>query len=131
MMGTYEVSVDHAFNARHAVRLPDGSWEAPHCHLWRVTATFRSGRLEEATGVVIDFLDVQRALEKIDRELQGADLNELAAFEGRSPSAERVAEHIAACLAARLGPACGLYGVRVTEAPGCSAAFYPAPREPK
>lgn len=130
-MGTYEVSVDHAFSARHAVRLPDGSWEAPHCHLWQVTATFRSERLHEVMGVVVDFLDVQRALEKIDGKFQGADLNELSAFDGMSPSAERVAEYIAARLAAHLGPACGLYCVKITEAPGCGAAFYPGPQAPK
>ena len=126
-MSLYEVSVDHAFNARHALRLPDGTWERPHSHLWRVTAAFRADRLDEPMGVVIDFLDVQRALEKVDRELQGTDLNALGAFEGTSPSAERVAEHVARRLADRLGAGCGLYRVRVTEAPGCSAAFYPDP----
>jgi len=124
-MGLYEVSVDHAFNARHALRLPDGTWERPHSHLWRVTATFRARRLDDVMGVVIDFLDVQRALEKVDHNLQGADLNELPAFQGASPSAERLAEHVARRLADRLGARCGLYRVRITEAPGCSAAFYP------
>lgn len=129
-MSVYEASVEHAFNARHAVRLPNGSWEVPHSHLWRVTATFRAEDVDQVMGVVIDFLDVQRALEKIDERLQGEDLNKLPAFEGTSPSAERVAEHIAAQLGARLGPDCGLYRLKITEAPGCSAAFYPGPQEP-
>ena len=125
-MGTYEVSVEHAFDASHAIRLPDGSWETMHAHTWRATATFRSRRLDEATGVVVDFLEVERALKAAAAQLSGRELNATDAFLGRSPSAERVAEHLAGLLTADLGAAAGLYRVEVTEAPGCAAAFYPA-----
>ena len=76
-------------------------------------------------GVVIDFVAAERALRKLGESIDGADLNELDAFADGRPSAERVAQWIAESIADML--ACGrrLYRVAVTEAPGCSAAYYP------
>ncbi len=124
-MSIYEVSVEHSFSARHAIRLPDGSWEPSHGHGWHVTATFRADRLEEPSGVVVDFLDVQRALQQIAGELGGTDLNTLADFEGQGASAERLAEYLARRLGNLLETRARLYRLAVVEAPGCSAAFYP------
>ena len=124
-MSHYEISVDHSFKARHWLALPGGGREGPHEHTWRITATFRSQRLTEDTGVVLDFLDAKRALQTICGELDGADLNNMAAFAGGWPSAERLAQYIADRLAERAGMGELLARVRVAEAPGCSAAFCP------
>jgi len=125
-MGTYEATVEGVFKARHAVRTPGGAWEQPHEHLWAVAATFRSARLDPATGVVIDFVEVQGALASITAGLEGSDLNGIAAFAGGGASAERVAGHLAGLLAAALGKGgAKLYRLAVTEASGCSAAYYP------
>jgi len=128
MVKTYEATVEHAFRSRHAVRLGDGSFERPHQHDWRATATFRSSRLDEPAGVVIDFVKARRALEAVAAELDSSDLNAHAAFADKGSAAERVAEYIAARLTESLGDSRNgvkLYRVAVTEAPGCEAAFYP------
>ena len=124
-MSHYEVSVEHAFRARHWVRLAGGGQEEPHEHTWRVTATLRSRRLTEDTAVVADFVHVKLALQTVCDEMDGGDLNAMAAFSDGGASAERVAEHIASGLAGR--PEIGdlLARVEVTETPGCSAAFCP------
>lgn len=124
-MPTYEASVQCAFLAKHALRLPGGQLEQQHEHAWRVTATFRSDRLDEPMGIVIDFTEVQLAMEDIAGQMEGADLNTLATFKDTSPSAERVAEFLAERLGERLGRPQLLYSLAVTEAPGCTAAFYP------
>jgi len=116
----------------HALPLPDGTKEEAHGHEWVVTATFRSRRLDDTMGAVIDFLAVQAYLREIFEPLDGADLNELPAFGDGRPSTERVAEHItqrlAAAMAGELCPPGGdgvwLRCVNVTEAPGCSATYY-------
>jgi len=131
-MAVYEVNVQKAFTADHSLPLPDGTAEPSHRHEWIVTATFRSGRLDETMGVVIDFLAVQAALAEICDPLDGADLNTLPAFADGGVSAERVAEFIAERLAAAMadqlsqpgGEGAWLRCVNVTEAPGCSATFY-------
>ena len=53
------------------------------------------------------------------------DLNAIDIFAPATTSAENVAAHIAEQLQLRLGDTQGLYRVSVTEAPGCTAAFYP------
>ncbi len=124
-MGTYEVSVDHRFRARHAIVLGDGEWEEGHEHEWLVTATFRSDELDPVTGVVVDFLDVTDALKEIGDDLEGRDLNKIREL-AEGASAERVARYLARRLARTLGPEGDkLYRVCVAEAPGCRAAYYP------
>ena len=124
-MGTYEASVECSFRASHGLTLPDGTREPSHSHLWRVTAEFRSGSLD-AMGVVIDFVEVQKAMSELAEGLQGADLNELRAFSDGRPSAERLAEWFAGALVGKLSSGGDLlHRLAVTEAPGCSAAYYP------
>ncbi len=107
------------FRARHGVTLADGSAEAPHDHDWQVVAVFRARALDER-GFVVDFLAVRDALADVTARLGGADLNRLLSG---GASAERLAEHLAAALAARALPR--PYCVRVREAEGCWAACYP------
>jgi len=122
-MPVYEISVDHAFRASHAITLPDGSLEETHEHHWQVTAAYRAEHLQPQTGVVVDFLVVTAALERICRSLAGCDLNAQDAFSAGAPSAERVAEYIAGRLADEGGGRV-LHRVDVTEAPGCRATYY-------
>ncbi len=122
-MGTYEVMVSSRFSARHGVALPNGVMEEPHEHLWVVTAAFRADELD-GNGFVVDFLKVRKALNEIVSELEGSDLNELLASGAGGTTAECLAEYLAGKLSRRVGR--DVYCVRVTEAPGCSAAFYPA-----
>ncbi len=124
-MGSYEVSVCVSFQASHALPLGDGRMEPSHVHTWETTATFRSAAIDNEMGVVIDFVAVRAALEKIASRLDAEDLNALDAFTPATTSAENVAAHIAAELQQTLPGAEGLYRVSVTEAPGCTAAYYP------
>lgn len=130
-MAIYEISVDAAFAARHSVPRADGTWEDTHEHAWQVTAVFRGPAIEAATGFLLDFLQVQAALAEATGELDGADLNSLPAFAEIPPSAERVAERLAGRLIDILGPGAPLACVRVTEAPGCRAAYFPEAAEPE
>ena len=132
-MSIYEASVQQAFTAHHALPLPAGGVEDSHKHTWLMTATFRARRLDETMAVAIDFVRVAEALQDIARDFESCDLNDRPEFvDGRS-SAERVAEMVAHRLVDTLGDELAdptgegpwLYGVEVTEAPGCSAAFYP------
>jgi len=124
-MSTYEVSVSLSFRAAHALPLPAGGMEEAHEHSWETTATFRSARLDNEMGVVIDFLTVRDALGRIASGLDARDLNTLDAFAGTTTSAENLAAYIAGALAAELTAQPPLYRLSVTEAPGCSAAYYP------
>lgn len=90
----FEVSVSGWFAAAHQLRLPDGSLEPLHGHNWHVTVTFAGPRLDEC-GLLLDFVALRRRLEAVLGQLHDRNLNELAAFAGRNPSAEQVAVWIA------------------------------------
>jgi 6-pyruvoyl-tetrahydropterin synthase len=129
----YEITVDRSFTALHSLPLPTGEMEPKHDHHWHVTAGFRSNVLDEVMGVVIDFLAVDGALKAICHRLEGSDLNALPAFADGKASAERVAQSLADTLRDSLAEHVGdpdsgrpwLAFLRVTEAPGCAATFFP------
>lgn len=116
----YTAIVESTFHARHAVHYPDGSLEPLHAHDWIVRAVFRRPELDDR-HMVVDFCTAQEALAAVTETLHRRNLNELAEFRERTPTAEVVARYIFDGLAARDLHA--LQRVEVTEAPGCAAAY--------
>ncbi len=127
-MAVYEVSVEGSFRGAHAVRQTQGhaedEFEPLHEHNWRVVATFRSKNPNRRTGMVIDFLQVRRAMSEVLGEIDGGNLNELHYFSRTGATAELVAQYLADEISRRLDGEL-LYRIVVTEAPECSAAYYP------
>lgn len=127
----FEITVQTEFAAAHALSI-GGKREPVHGHNWHVTVTIAGPRLD-GDGLLCDFHAVERALREITGPMNNRDLNQLAPFsgpKGTNPSAENVARHIAERLAAALELPAGarVARVRVTEAPGCAAAYFPPPR---
>ncbi len=142
----HEITVTAAFSAAHALRLPDGSLEPVHGHDWRLSVTVGSEVLD-AMGAVLDFHDLQHAVDAAVADWRNADLNRLppfaagvAAGDDRSdagtltpaadrawnPTAERVCQEVAVRVAPSLPAGVALRAVSVTEAIGCVARFRPA-----
>lgn len=96
------------FEARHALGSYLGEPEPVHEHLWEVAIRVGADGLNDE-GYAIDFHAVHRALEDEVAPLRGADLGEHPGIGTPTPSAERVAE----VLAARLGPSVGSLGGRL------------------
>ena len=127
-MPRYEITVAATFNATHALRLPDGSFEPAHGHDWHVTATLGSDTLD-AMDCVVDFHAAEAALQRIVAPWHHGDLNRLDPFYRSAglainPSAERVAEVVLERLTGALAdirPEARVLAVSTTEAPGCLA----------
>ncbi len=66
-----------------------------HGHNWKIEVFLTGEKLDEA-GVVMDFGDIKARLREIIGRLDHQYLNELAMFQGRQPSSERIAAYIAA-----------------------------------
>lgn len=117
----FEVSVSGGFSAAHQLRLADGSLEPLHDHDWHVTATYAGPQLDPA-GLLVDFEQVRRELERVLADLDQTNLNVHPALAAVNPSAEQVAVCIARKLMeARSGAL--LHSVAVEEAPGCVARY--------
>ncbi|MEM1107679.1 MAG: 6-carboxytetrahydropterin synthase [Planctomycetota bacterium] len=129
----YEATIESTFSAAHALRLPDGSLEPLHGHDWRVAVTVASAGLD-AMDTVMDFHELEKLVEARVAPWRHQNLNAVAPFVGGegdiqglaiNPSAERVAEQIAAAVSVGLPEGVGLQEVSVGEAPGCIARYRP------
>ena len=88
----FEVSVDHSFSAGHALRDYHGTCESVHGHNYKVRVSVEGENLD-ATGLLVDFIDLRRALKAIADRLDHQFLNELAPFDQLNPSAENIARY--------------------------------------
>jgi 6-pyruvoyltetrahydropterin/6-carboxytetrahydropterin synthase len=130
----FEVAVQAEFSAAHAIRI-GATLEPVHGHNWHITATIAGPSLDR-NGLLLDFHLVEAHLREIAALYDNANLNELEPFRSTlNPTAENVARHIADELARRLEdrlpPGAAITSVRITEAPGCAATYYPSARMPQ
>lgn len=119
----YELTVEREFCAAHAIVIR-GEREPVHGHNWRVRVELAGETLDE-DGLLCDFHEVERHLDRILTRFHNRDLNATPPFDTLNPTAEHVARHLAESLAPALPAGVHLSRVSVTEAPGCTAAYVP------
>lgn len=95
MNGHWRVTVRNQFCAAHALRNYKGKCENTHGHNFAVEASVEGCELDPATGILLDFGILKKALAAILADLDHTDLNALAAFGELNPSSENLARHIA------------------------------------
>lgn len=121
----YEVKVEREFCAAHAIRFR-GACEPIHGHNWKVTVWIRGESLDD-DGLLVDFHDLERAVDAIIGPWHNTNLNEVSPFEQVNPTAELVAREIANGVRTELGinatTSIDVRRVEVTEAPGCCAIY--------
>jgi 6-pyruvoyltetrahydropterin/6-carboxytetrahydropterin synthase len=90
----YELKVVTRFAAAHRLTMVGTKCENMHGHNWKIEVFLTGEKLDEA-GVVMDFGDIKTRLREIIGRLDHQYLNELAMFQGRQPSSERIAAYVA------------------------------------
>jgi len=115
----YEVIVEQTFAAAHALRNYHGNCEKTHGHNFRVEITVVGNAVDEA-GMLVDFLDLKRYMDKVVMRLDHTFLNEIEPFTTVSPSAENIAKH----LYEEMGKLTPVKRVRVWETSEMSAVYY-------
>jgi 6-pyruvoyltetrahydropterin/6-carboxytetrahydropterin synthase len=119
----FELSVEREFCAAHAIVI-DGEREPVHGHNWRVSVAIEGEELDE-NGLLVDFHDLERRIDRIIEPFDNADLNAQPPFDERNPTAEHVAQHIGESISADLPERVRLLRVTISEAPGCQATWRP------
>ena len=119
----FELSITREFCAAHALTVR-GVREPVHGHNWRVIVAI-AGDILDDDGLLMDFHELERALDAIIAPFNNADLNATTPFDRLSPTAEHVAQHIGETVAAKLPASLRLIRASVTEAPGCVATYHP------
>jgi len=88
----FEVTVEQTFAAGHALRNYRGKCENVHGHNYRVRVTVQGDQLD-ATGLLVDFLEVNRLISGTVEYLDHQFINDLPPFDQLNPSAENIAKY--------------------------------------
>jgi len=119
----FDITARREFSAAHQLRLYDGSLEPLHGHNWVVVVTVSADKLDEI-GVVMDFHELERLLDRILAPLHNSHLNDVEPFKSElNPTTENVALHIAKSL--QLPPDVRVKSVEVWETAANSAIYRP------
>ncbi len=94
MSGMWRLIVRSEFSAAHALRHYKGKCENPHGHNFVVETAVEGCQLDAATGMLVDFGILKKALAAILSRLDHADLNVTPPFDSLNPSSEQLAQYI-------------------------------------
>jgi 6-pyruvoyltetrahydropterin/6-carboxytetrahydropterin synthase len=97
----FEVAVEQGFASAHALRNYKGRCENVHGHNWKVRVVIEGEKLD-ATGMLVDFLDVKSWMGEILDRIDHQFLNEIPPFDVINPSAENIAEYFYQQMTGRL-----------------------------
>jgi len=97
----FEVAVEQRFASAHALRNYKGRCENVHGHNWKVRVVIEGEKLD-ATGMLVDFLDVKSFMGEILDRIDHQFLNEIPPFDVINPSAENIAEYFYRQMTGRL-----------------------------
>ena len=118
---TWEISVETVVAARHRIRGIPGEGGRVHEHRWRVRVVVCARELDR-TGWVLDFHEVDAALDALVAPYRGAFLNDVPPFDDLNPTRENVARVIGEGLAAKLDDGrARVHRVEVSEDGHCAS----------
>lgn len=89
----YELTVIVEFEAAHRIVDYPGKCNRLHGHNWSVEVTVKGKKLNEL-GMLIDFKELKKEVNKTIDKLDHVYLNELEAFVENNPTAEHIAKYI-------------------------------------
>lgn len=120
----YEVLIEQKFSSAHFLRNYHGKDEPLHGHNWKVQVKFRGQQLAQSEEYLVDFVEVQKILEKVIEKIDYKNLNETPPFDKINPSAENIARWIYAEFVRKL-PAPRPARVTVWETESGAASYLP------
>ena len=119
----HKISVKGYFSSAHFLRNYKGKCEKTHGHNWGVEVVAESSRLQN--GMVMDFGDLKKLLERALSRLDHSFLNESGYFKKINPTSENIAEYIFIKLAKKMPTGVKLKEVRVSETEKNTASYSP------
>jgi len=119
----FELKVTSFFSAAHSLREYKGECESVHGHNFKVEVTVSSKTLNDQ-GLVIDFKDLKKIVNRVISCLDHKDLNAIDFFKVNNPSSENIAKFIYKGVSTKLGSRCYLKRVTVFEQRDYSASYF-------
>lgn len=120
----YEVTIQKSFSAAHFLKEIGGKCEELHGHNFIVELTVRGQSLNDE-DILIDFRDLKGWIQEILDTFDHRYLNEIEAFKGMNPSAERIARIIHDRLVEKVKTkGLNIARVKVWESENAHVAYY-------
>ncbi len=110
--------VEDTFSAAHQLRGYEGKCENLHGHTFKVQVFLTGDKLDKI-GMLVDFKKIKAELKKVLDKFDHTNLNELAEFKEKNPTAENLARVIYEKISS-LNPS----KVTVFESEKASASFF-------
>lgn len=122
----FEVSVEQTFAAGHALRGYHGKCENVHGHNYKIRVTLAGAELD-ATGLLVDFVEVKRVMKQTIEYLDHRFINDLPPFDLLNPSAENMARYFYEEIAKGLpeGTPARVSEVKIWETDTATATYRP------
>jgi 6-pyruvoyltetrahydropterin/6-carboxytetrahydropterin synthase len=89
----YTISVEHHFDAAHALRGYKGKCEALHGHRFRVVVRVKATQFDDI-GLAYDFTELKSKLKAILERFDHTCLNDVPPFDKLNPSSENIASTV-------------------------------------
>jgi 6-pyruvoyltetrahydropterin/6-carboxytetrahydropterin synthase len=120
----FELTTIVDFEAAHRLADYPGKCCRLHGHNWRVEVTVAGTELD-SLGMLIDFRDLKREVNKVIETLDHYYLNEIEPFRTVNPTAENIAKYVYRELAGHLHAARGVQvrAVKVWESPHSACVY--------
>jgi 6-pyruvoyltetrahydropterin/6-carboxytetrahydropterin synthase len=119
----FEVSVEETFAAAHALRGYHGKCENVHGHNYRVQVTLE-GEALDATGLLVDFVEIKRVMGAIVERLDHRFLNDVPPFDTLNPSAENMARYFHEEITRGFAtPGVRVASIKIWETDTCTATY--------
>ena len=119
----YQIKVIRDFSGAHFLREYKGKCESLHGHNWKVEVIAESKELD-SLGMVLDFGELKKLIDKVLDDLDHKLLNELESFKDCNPSSENIAHYIYCRIKDKLsGSPVKLDQVRVWETDSSCATY--------
>jgi 6-pyruvoyltetrahydropterin/6-carboxytetrahydropterin synthase len=124
MAGQFEVMIERNFSSAHQLRGYKGKCENLHGHNYKIEIYARGSELNNI-GLLVDFVELKEAADKVVRYLDHRNINELPPFDQElNPSAENLARYILERIASSISDdRVQIYKVRCFETPTSVATY--------
>ena len=118
----FEIKIESGFSSAHRLRGYKGKCEALHGHNWKVEVFIDKEKLDKI-GMVVDFTEIKRSLNRVLKKLDHAFLNDVTYFKKVNPTSENISKYIFEKLEA-VNRKLKLKKVTVWESDTSSASFF-------
>jgi 6-pyruvoyltetrahydropterin/6-carboxytetrahydropterin synthase len=121
--GLFRTFIETRFSAAHRLIGYAGHCGRVHGHTWKVRVEIETDRINDI-GISIDFKELKKLTDSVIDRLDHQDINTIAPFNARNPTAEHLAQYVYQEVKKELPPSIRLALVTVWESDHHAVTYF-------